>query len=136
MCSTPVSPLTRSLSKLLCTSLALLKLVAYLSQENTEVLLRSHFCVIVFSFSQSWMHCLVLSTVSVPKSYFHFHLIFHIRLKVASAKCLLHLKCLSQNTSALSDTRACKSGFQCYSLIFSFKLRIFSLESTPQLSNT
>lgn len=60
----------------------------------------------------------------------------YFRLKVASAKCLLDLKHLSQNTSTLPDTRAHKYAFQCYSLIFTFKSRIFSLESTTLLSNT
>lgn len=60
----------------------------------------------------------------------------YFRLKVASAKCLLDLKHLSQNTSTLPDTRAHKYAFQCYSLIFTFKSRIFSLESTTSLSNT
>lgn len=50
----------------------------------------------------------------------------YFRLKVASAKCLLDLKHLSQNTSTLPDTRAHKYAFQCYSLIFMFKSRIFS----------
>lgn len=67
-------------------------------------------------------------------SNFVFQLIFYIfssfRQKVASAKYLLDVQHLSQNTPTLPDMRAHEYAFQCYSLIFMLKFRIFSLEST------
>lgn len=134
---TSVLALTRSLEKSLCNSLALLKMVAYLSQENTKVLVRSLLlchCIRLqpeLDALPSIVYCFRPKTLFLISPNFSF-----VRLKVASAKHLLDPKYLSQNTSTLSDTGAHKYPFQCYSLIFIFKSRVSSLESTTQLSNT